>query len=203
MKTQLLAALTLTIGITWAAPANAAATPDKIVGDNSAAAYWFPQSGFDCEEAAFDVIYGDIKGSRMHETTVDNEAIKLGVYDPKLGSMWWGGIDKLSAHYGIKMTTGNHKIATVETALAAGKHVMAFVDSAWIWNSQPSFLAKYLPEEYDGAPDHILVVDSINLTKHTVTLTDTGPSSGALETVSIDDFSAAVATSNYSYAITD
>lgn len=195
----------------WATPSNAAT--DITVGNNAGAQYWFAQTTGDCELAAFDTIYGEIKGTRMHETTIIAEGIRLGVVVdgvPALGSNWFGpnGLAKLAAHYGIKMTLGSHKLATIEADLKAGDHIMAFINAETVWATMPLTDLPPLPvgNAYDfstqSAADHALVVDSIDETTQTVTLTDSGNAQGgALETVSVAAFSRAVATSGYQYAV--
>lgn len=206
------AATTAILGVTWASPATAAT--DKVVGNDNGAKFWFAQTSGDCELAAFDTIYGDITGARMHEATVIAEGIKLGVVadgNPADGSNWFGpnGLAKLGAHYGIKFTLGSHKLATIETDLKAGDRVMAFVNGETIWAAQPAADLPTPPagEAWDFSDttdaDHALVVDSIDLTAQTVTLTDSGNAKGgALEVVSIATFSKSMATSGYQYAVT-
>lgn len=204
------AAITATIGVTWAAPANASS--DKIVGSNAASSFWFAQTTGDCVEASFDLIYGTIHGTRMHEATVIAEAQKLNVLgpNPANGSNWYGpdGIAKLGAHYGVAFTLGSHKISTIEADLAAGDHIIAQVNGETIWSAIP---ANLFPNPGAGmawdfsdttTPDHALVVDSIDETAGTITLTDTGQGMGRLETVSLATFSKAMAPGGYAYAVT-
>lgn len=177
--------------------------PDHIVGSNVASTYWYNQTTSDCMEAAFNSgIYAPIRGSRMREATVIAEAQKLHVMgaNPAGGSSW-SGLPKLAAHYGIKITLGTHTIETIEADLAAGDHVIAFVDAETIWNNSLDFRAVYPPQANSNLADHAVVVDSINVTRGTVTLTDSGPSTGATETVDLAAFGRAVATSGYNYAV--
>lgn len=211
-------------GSVQAEQAGAAVTPggvkqDTVVGNDTTAKYWFAQTSGDCEEAAFDAVYGDINGSRMHEATVEVEAEKLGVLSiPSAdGSNWYGpdGLAKLGAHYGIKFTLGSHTLKTIEADLKAGDHVMAFVNAETIWATQnltaifgaPPAGDAWEPinaaDGYDmSTGDHALVVDSIDLTTNKVTLTDTGSPAGAREVVSLSTFAKAVAGSGQAYAVT-
>lgn len=185
--------------------------PDKIVGSNAGSKFWFFQTSGDCEEAAFDTVYGEINGSRLHEASVEVAAEKIGVLaiPSSGGSNWYGpnGLAKLGAHYGITMTLAPHKLSTIEADLAAGAHVIALVNAETIWAAVPANLFSTPPAgmQWDFSnntqPDHALVVDSIDETQHTVTLTDSGQTQGALETVPLATFDKAVAASGYEYAI--
>lgn len=198
-------------GSIQAESASAATTPDVIVGESvKAAAMTFTQSSGDCEEGAVDVIYGVLKGSRMHEATIVKTAQKLGVLDvdPSLGSNWFApdGIDALFAHYGIVSKVGSHTIQTIEADLKAGDKIAAFVSAETLWNADLDFIFGAPPAGDDWAPystaegaDHALVLDSIDITKSTATVSDTGV--GKTYTVPLSVFRAAVATSNYSYAV--
>lgn len=171
-----------------------ATTTDTIVGNNAAAAYWFPQTSEDCLEAAFDTLYGLHTGARMREVTVVNEALKLGVLVSTAKGSTWAKLPVLAHHYGMTITLGTHKIATIEADLAAGHHVIAAVNGATIWAAAG----------YGTIPgtksDHAVVVDSINITAGTVTLTDSA--TRPLETVPLAVFDRAVATGGYSYGVT-
>ena len=201
MKKTIAVLFTAALGVT-AAAAPASATTDKIVGNNAAAQFWFQQTTGDCEEAAFDTVYGLIKGTRMHESTVVNEAIRLGVLSPDttLGSSWGGpdGLPKLAAHYGIKLTLGAHKLATIEADLAAGDIVVADVNSTTIWNyTNPG---EYIQGQTEFG-DHVVVVDSIDETAKTVTLTDSGPETGRLETVPLSVFNQSAILGGWNYGV--
>lgn len=204
-------------GSVQAEQAGAAVTPggvkqDTVVGNDTTAKYWFAQTSGDCEEAAFDAVYGDIKGSRMHEATVEVEAEKLGVLaiPSSDGSNWYGpdGLAKLGAHYGIKFTLGSHTLKTIEADLKAGDHVIADVNAETIWASLPLTAFPPLQPGYTWdfsqttVADHALVVDSIDVTAGTVTLTDSGNAKGgAVETVRLSVFAKAMATSGQAYAV--
>lgn len=201
----------VTATLTVATPVNAA-TADVIVGNNTGGKYWFTQTSGDCEEAAFDTIYGDVHGYRLHEASVEVAAEKLGVLaiPSANGSNWFGpdGIARLGAHYGIKLTVGAHKIATIEKDLKSGDLVIAQVNAETIWAAIPpaDFATPPAGEAWDftdtTAPDHAVVVDSIDETARTVTLTDSGQAKGALETVPITAFNQSMSTSGYQYAVT-
>lgn len=188
-------------------PAQAATTtPDVVVGNTAAASYWFAQTTGDCEEGAFDAVFGAIRGARMHEATVVAEAQKLGVmsHNTADGSNWVGpdGLAKLAAHYGIRMTVGAHTITTIETDLKAGDHVIAAVSAGIIWNNIPAFVAADGFQTVDPYGDHALVLDSIDETAKTVTLTDTGWAGGRAETVPLSVFNQSMTVSGYQYAVT-
>lgn len=206
MITKTLLAAGLSLALAAVATPAFAGSHDVVVGSNAGAKFWFAQSTGDCEEAAFDTVYGEIKGSRMKESTVIAEAIKLGVLNPntELGSSW-SLLPKLAKHYGIKLTLGSHTTKALEADLKAGDHVIAAVNAEQIWASvPPAQFSKPPPGRvWDFTqiffPDHALVVDSINETRGTVTLTDSG--SMALETVSLSVFRSAWSTSGYQLAV--
>lgn len=194
--------------LTVATPVNAA-TVDVIVGSNGGAKYWFTQTSGDCEEAAFDTIYGDVHGYRLHEASVEVAAEKLGVLavPSSAGSNWFGpdGLVKLAAHYGIKMTVGAHTTQTLEKYLAAGDHVMAMVNGETIWANDPTFPPPPAGSAWDftdrGDPDHAVVVDSIDETTGKVTITDSANPKQSIETVSLTAFRAAWAVSGYQLGV--
>lgn len=217
MKIRRIAAATLaaaSIAMLASSPAQAAVKPDVIVGSSSvAASMTFAQTSGDCEEGAADIIYGELNGSRLHEANIEVAAEKLGVLavPSSLGSNWAGpdGIVKLFAHYGIKSKVGSHTIQTVEADLKAGDKIVAFVNADTIWSTLPVNTVfgtppagqAWVPITPDVNPvaDHALVLDSINETKSTATLSDTGI--GKTYTVSLATFRAAEAYSGYSYTV--
>lgn len=200
------------LGTAWAAPTASASTTIScspsdgcaktvVVGDElSGPADWHQQHYGDCAELASEVVIHE-------ETGVELSAARIDAYAQKSGAMpdgLWGGtyitsIPALLGHYGVKATLGSHSISTVETDLQAGDRVIAYVDAGMIWNSELPVLARYGygAQGDDGTADHVLVVDAINITNSTVTLTDSGGPWGASEVVSLSVFKAAWATGGY------
>lgn len=201
----------MTVATLAAVVAPASAATDKVDGNTKAAAYVFTQTTGDCEEGSVDLVYGVINGTRMHEATVIKEAQKLGVLgtDTAAGSNWGGsdGVVKLLAHYGIKATVGSHTIQTIEADLAKGDQVIANVNAETLWATipvntlfgTPPAGEAWVPETPGSVADHALVLDSVDVTKSTATVSDTG--AGLTYTVPLATFRTAVATSGYSYAV--
>lgn len=200
MRIRNLAAAALVLASVASIASPASAATDKIVGSMAADKFTFTQTTGDCEEAAVDAVYGVIKGSRMHEATIIAEAQKLGVLsaNPADGSNWYGpsGVVKLLAHYGIASSIGSHTIQTVESDLAKGDLIIANVNAETLWNS--AFPNQYVIDNLTVA-DHALVLDQIDVTKSTATVTDSAV--GTSYTVPLAVFRAAVATSGFEYAV--
>lgn len=198
------------LGTTWAtlaitgaffagcAQSQAATIGDKIVGNNTAAASWYHQTTDDCVEASVNYIYGaEHHGNRMREATIDTEAVKLGVLnaDTTKGSNWYA-LPILAAHYGMAFEQGPHTVATLEKYLAAGDHVIAVVNGELIWHTvNPTYAVTTLDA------DHALVVDSIDITRATITLTDGGIPEGRAETIPLAVFRAAWSFGGYNLAV--
>lgn len=176
----------------------------------TAAAMTFRQTTGDCEEAAVDIVYGVATGARLREATIIKEAQKLGVLgaNTALGSHWYGpnGIVKLLAHYNLTSSIGSHTLSTIQTDLAAGDQVIAFVNAETLWDTLPLNTVYGPPPTgrtwQDGitpgtVADHALVLDA--LTPTTATVSDSGL--GLTYTVPLAAFRAAVATSGYSYTV--
>lgn len=171
--------------------AGTAANADVIVGNTHAAKYWFPQSAQDCAEGSAAVIIGVLTSHEPTEAAITAYAQSQGWYTPTGGTnaadipnlYWWGGT--------VPSTAQATTLAGLEYALGHGSMVVALVNGETIWAD-----LGFTTEVPGPTADHALVVDEINETKGTVTLTDTGNTkSGRLETVPLSVFGTAWATS--------
>lgn len=189
------AMVVLALGVGWATAEQAGAASDKIVGNADGAAFVYTQSGGYCEEGAANIVYGELRGSRMHEATIVAEATKLGVYIPAAGGSDWYGLPKLLSHYGIKSTEGTHTLKTVEADLAAGDRVIAAVNGETLWAAAGY---SFLNTDFTS-PDHAVVLDEVDETTGRVLVSDTG--AGASYVVTTAAWNKAVALGGYSYDI--
>ena len=172
-------------------------TPIQIIDGNLAPAlYWYQQAGNSCEPSALNFIIGAVKGARLKASTINAEAAKTTDFTVGGGMSWQKGVNIL-AHYGIKSTIGTHSLAYLEEALRTGHRVAALVDANKIW-APLGWVATT-----DGSIGwHTVVVDEINVTGGTVTLTDSGPTIGQVETIPLADFLAGWAPGNYQIIVT-
>lgn len=173
-----------TTDVTLAKPALIAAG-DVVVGNLDAAKFWAHQTDQDCVEQSARVMIGVLTGKAPTAMAIDTFAQQAGVYTPKEGSDGTMAA-AIYAHYGVTANVFYQStLAQVEGTLAAGGHVVAYVNGPTLWQSVGFTTAK-------GTTftdlDHALVIDQIDETTGIMTLTDTGVPNGATEQVTIATF---------------
>lgn len=202
MVVKILAALTLLSGLalSTADPSDAATTATVYGNPAAGIADWHLQHYGDCGEMAAEVVIHEETGVTLSETRIDAYALKSGAMPNGLsGGTYITSIPSILGHYGVKSTEAPHSLTTIEADLKAGNRVIAYVDAGMIWNADLPALAAYgYPAQPDnGTPTHLLVLDSINTTAGTATLTDSGGPWGADEVVPLSVFKASWATGFY------
>lgn len=200
----LLGATALGLSATATAATTDPARPATVYGDAAAAApYWSAQSLDDCALMSVADVVGQITGQLPSEEDIVGLAASTPspnhpgtVYfppanldDPNTGMGTDGGdLPLLLAHYGIDSGLTDDDSASdtgiptgmtaLEDNLAAGKRVIAFVNSETIW-------------DVDGdrsASDHALVVTAVDTDKNVVHLNDSGTDTGCDEQVALATF---------------
>lgn len=193
--------LILTLTLAGCSTPASASTAPVVDGSLRASTYSWMQHGLDCQVMALNNVVFQITGARMSETRVVAYAESSGMYNPATGSQPYLATSFL-AHYGVASSMGSHTISTIEADLRAGSAVMAFVDAEKLWNTlSAATTAGYTWGADTNSPDHALVVDEIDETNRTVTLTDSGTAHGAAEVVPLSVFQASVATSGWEYVV--
>lgn len=155
-----------------------------IFGTTATSAYWVHQTTGDCLPMAAADVVGDKTGTRLTEAQAVAAATVDGMYSPGKG----GNLAVVPAFlrgYGVTATSAAPlSFVGLEQSLAAGDSVIAAVNGGQLWASSGA------GTDSDGLniADHAVVVDQINATAGTVTLTDSAYAGGALETVPLSVF---------------
>lgn len=173
------AALTLVLGH-GAALADPSDTQGGVYGDPAAAApYWAAQSLEDnCGAMSVADIVGQLTGERpteaqiliVAEQTPSDMNPGTKIYKPNDGGISVGDLPVLFKHYGIKAENsdtsgpGATGLNALEQYLGAGRKVIAFVNSAIIWDTS----------DQRTAADHFVVVTGVDANKNVVHLNDPG-----------------------------
>jgi Peptidase_C39 like family len=202
------AGIALTVGLTIASGHGLAAadtgSDTGMYGNPTAAApYWHAQSLEDNYGAmsVADVV-GEITGNEPTEQQIlavaeqTNSEMNPGtkIYTPNTGGISVGDLPVLLAHYGIKAEsndTSGPGLGTLEQYLAANRKVIAYVNSAIIWDTSD--------QRKDA--DHFLVVTGIDANKNVVHLNDPG-ADNADEQVPAPAFLKAWETGGYNSIVT-
>jgi uncharacterized protein YvpB len=200
-------------------------TTGGMYGDpTAAAAYWQPQTYDDCALMAAADVIGEATGHQVSEQEIIALAQKLpsqshpgSIYtvpkntdDPNSGQGTSPeDLPLLLAHYGVaaKLTNTSDApttgvatgMAALKQYLAGGRQVIVEVNGEMIWG---------LPvdtKDKSGQPssNHAVVVTGIDVANSQVHMNDSGASDGANETVSLDVFIKAWATSDDEMIVTD
>jgi hypothetical protein len=190
----------------------------------AAAAFWKPQTYDDCALMAAADVIGEVTGQQVSEQEIIALAQKLpsqthpgSIYtvpkntdDPNSGQGTSPtDIPLLLAHYGVvgKLTNTSDApttgiptgMAALKQYLAGGRKVIVEVNGEMIWGQPVD------TKDRNGQPtsDHALVVTGIDMVNGKVHMNDSGASDGADETVSLDVFTKAWATSDDEMIVTD
>jgi predicted double-glycine peptidase len=185
----------------------AAANPGSdtgMYGDPTAAEpYWHPQSLEDnCGAMSVADVVGEITGNEPTEQQILAVAEQIPsemnpgtkIYAPNTGGISVGDLPVLLQHYGIKSEsndTSGPGLGSLEQYLAANRKVIAYVNSAIIWDTSD--------QRKDA--DHFLVVTGIDANKNVVHLNDPG-ADNANEKVPAAAFLQAWETGGYNSVIT-
>jgi Peptidase_C39 like family len=175
-----LAALTIALG-----HGTALADPDSgagsgVYGDPAAAApYWRAQSLEDnCGAMSVADIVGELSGDqpteaqilRVAEQTPSEMNSGTKIYKPNDGGISVGDLPVLFKQYGIKSVNSDKSgpdatgLPAVEQYLGSGRKVIAFLNSATIWDTS----------DQRSSADHFVVVTGVDTNKNVVHLNDPG-----------------------------
>ncbi|MCV7179363.1 C39 family peptidase [Mycolicibacterium sphagni] len=197
-------AIVLGCGTAFADPSG---SDSGVYGDPAAAApYWQAQSLEDnCGAMSVADIVGELKGDRPTEAQIlmvaeqtpseMNPGTKI--YAPNTGGISVGDLPVLLKHYGIKAvesdTSGPEAtgLNALEQYLGAGRKVIAYVNSALIWDTH----------DQRTAADHFVVVTGVDANKNVVHLNDPGADEANTK-VAVPTFMKAWDTSNDSIIVT-
>ncbi len=173
-------------------------------GDPAAAApYWQPQSLEDnCGAMSVADVVGEITGDAPTEAQILAVAeqtpseINPGtkIYAPNTGGISVGDLPVLLKHYGITAATSDGAadgLGGLEHDLASGSKVIAYVNSALIWDTA----------DQRSAADHFVVVTGIDANNNIVHLNDPG-ADNANETIPAPIFMEAWRTGEYNSVVT-
>ena len=212
-----LAGVAIVVAVTVASgPAVAVAAPDQgagsessssadgVYGDPAAAApYWQPQSLDDnCGAMSVADVVGELTGDAPTEAQIlsvaqqtDSE-INPGtkIYTPNTGGISVGDLPVLLKHYGIAAATadgGPGGLSGLEQKLGSGRKVIAYVNSALLWNTA----------DQRTAADHFVVVTGIDANTNVVHLNDPG-ADNADEQIAAPVFMEAWRTGEYDSVVT-
>jgi uncharacterized protein YvpB len=186
----------------------------------AAAAFWKPQTYDDCALMAAADVIGEVTGHPVSEQEIIALAQKLpsqshpgSIYtipkdtnDPNSGQGTSPeDLPLLLAHYGVtaKLTNTSDApstgMAALKHHLADGRKVIVEVNAEMIWGQPVD------TKDHNGQPssDHAVVVTGIDVVNAQVHLNDSGPENGANETVSLEVFTKAWATSDNEMIVTD
>ena len=189
------------------AVADPAGSQQGVYGDPAAAApYWQAQSLEDnCGAMSVADIVGQLTGTRPTEAQILMVAEQTPsemnpgtmIYKPNTGGISVGDLPVLLKRYGIKSVNSDTSgpdatgLNALEHYLGAGRKVIAYVNSAIVWDTS----------DQRTAADHFVVVTGIDAGKNVVHLNDPGADE-ANTTLSIPSFMKAWDTSNESVIVT-
>lgn len=190
----------------------------------AAAAFWKPQTYDDCALMAAADVIGEVTGRPVSEQEIIALAQKLpsqshpgSIYtvpkntnDPNSGQGTSpDDLPLLLAHYGVaaKLTNTSDAPTTglatgmpaLKQYLGSGRKVIVEVNGEMIWGQPVD------AKDRNGQPtsDHAVVVTGIDVVNSQVHMNDSGADDGANETVSLDLFTKAWATSDDEMIVTD
>ena len=200
-------------------------TTGGMYGDpTAAAAFWRPQTYDDCALMAAADVLGEVTGHQVSEQEIIAVAQKLpsqthpgSIYavpkntdDPNSGQGTSPeDLPLLLAHYGVgaKLTNTSDApttgvatgMAALKQYLAGGRKVIVEVKGELIWGQPVD------AKDKNGQPtsDHAVVVTGIDVVNSQVHMNDSGAEGGANETVSLELFTKAWATSDDEMIVTD
>lgn len=200
-------------------------TTGGMYGDpTAAAAFWRPQTYDDCVLMAAADVIGEVTGHPVSEQEIIALAQKLpsrshpgSIYlvpkntdDPNSGQGTSpNDLPLLLAHYGVGATLTNTSdapttgvatgMAALKRYLAAGRKVIVEVNGELIWGEPVD------SKDRNGEPtsDHAVVVTGVDVVNGKVHMNDSGASNGADETVPLEVFTKAWATSDDEMIVTD
>ncbi|BBY23909.1 C39 family peptidase [Mycobacterium stomatepiae] len=215
----------LTLGLaTGLAHADDTSTAGMYGDPITAAAFWKPQTYDDCALMAAADVVGEVTGHPVSEQEIIALAQQLpsqshpgSIYtipkntgDPNSGQGTSPeDLPLLLAHYGVTAkltntsdapTTGvSTGVAALKQYLASGRKVIVEVNGEMIWGQPVD------AKDKNGQPssDHAVVVTGIDVVNSQVHMNDSGADGGANETVSLDLFTRAWATSDDEMIVTD
>ena len=201
-----LAALALLL-VPAVALADPAGSQPGVYGDPAAAApYWRAQSLEDnCGAMSVADIVGQLTGERPTEAQILMVAEQTPsemnpgtmIYKPDTGGISVGDLPVLLKHYGIASVNSDTSgpdatgLNALEQYLGAGRKVIAYVNSAIVWDT----------DDQRTDADHFVVVTGVDANKNVVHLNDPGADE-ANTTISVPDFMKAWDTSNDSIIVT-
>ena len=178
-----------------------------IYGDPAAAApYWQAQSLEDnCGAMSVADIVGQVTGERPTEAQILKVAEKTPsemnpgtmIYQPDTGGISVGDLPVLLTHYGIASVNSDTSgpeptgLGALEHYLGSGRKVIAYVNSAIVWDTS----------DQRSAADHFVVVTGVDATNDVVHLNDPGADE-ANTTIAVPTFMKAWDTSNDSIIVT-
>ncbi|CAN5299849.1 C39 family peptidase [soil metagenome] len=211
-----LAGVAVVVGVTVWGPAVAGAAPDQGAGSGSsttadgmsgdpaaAAPYWQQQSLADnCGAMSVADVVGEITGDAPTEAQIlavaeqtDSEINPwTKIYVPDTGGISVGDLPVLLKHYGIAAETadgGPGGLAGLEQNLGSGRKVIAYVNSALLWNTAD--------QRTDA--DHFVVVTGVDANQNVVHLNDPG-ADNADEQIAAPIFMQAWHTGEYDSVVT-
>ncbi|BBY64788.1 hypothetical protein MHEL_30310 [Mycolicibacterium helvum] len=178
-----------------------------VYGDPAAAApYWAAQSLEDnCGAMSVADIVGQLTGERPTEAQIllvaEQTPSEMNpgamIYKPNNGGISVGDLPVLLKHYGIKSVNSDSSgpeatgLNALEHYLGAGRKVIAYVNSAIVWDTS----------DQRTAADHFVVVTGVDTNKNVVHLNDPGADEANTK-ISVPSFMKAWDTSNDSIIVT-
>jgi phage tail protein X len=147
-----------------------------------AVSYWFAQHGSDCVPASVTQVLSEAVGHRVPESEVLQRMTALGMQLPTSAQgVPFDDAERLLDSFGISSHEEHHvTLARLESYLDQGRSIILGVDADPIWHYQDG--------ASQGPAPHAVMITSIDESKGTVTLSDTGNPNGNQEHVPLNVF---------------